>query len=143
VLESARCPYGVHGDRLYLRETWGTELRYEDVKPSDLPRDAKIWFAADRRDKALDQGRWRPSIHMRRRDSRIQLEVTEVRVERVQDISEEDAAAEGAKFSQNYYGHSSQRTGFAVLWDGLKGTGWVANPWVWVVGFRRLEGVEG
>jgi len=84
-------------DRLYCRETWATELRYEHVKPSDLPRDAKIWYAADGRDKAPDQGRWRPSIHIPRWMSRITLEVLDVRVERVQEISEADAKSEGTR----------------------------------------------
>lgn len=92
-------------------------------------------------------GKVRASIHMPRWASRILLEVTDVRVERAQDISEADAQAEGVKVDGN--GHAVRddvvnvggaRTAFAELWESINGAGsWAANPWVWVVEFRRAE----
>lgn len=79
--------------------------------------------------------RWRPSIHMPRWASRITLEITGVRVERLQDISEPDAKSEGA---DNINGEYAE--GFAVLWESINGPGsWDANPWVWVVEFRNVS----
>ncbi len=99
-----RCPYGVHGDRLWVRETWayfgGAEYLYQRdpsmvVYKATRADDLRVpeWASAD--EPGCDGGRWRPSIFMPRWASRITLEITEVRVERVQDISEEDAVAEG------------------------------------------------
>ena len=83
---------------------------------------------------------WRPSIHMPRWASRILLEVTEVRVERVQDISEEDARVEGADcVALRCENVPTYRAGFSALWDSInakRGLGWDANPWVWAVGLR-------
>ncbi|KVO11765.1 hypothetical protein WJ73_19665 [Burkholderia ubonensis] len=99
-------------------------------------------------------GKWRPSIHMPRWASRITLEIIGVRVERLQDISEADARAEGVTIEEwHKVGHClgpgrgadqplSIRA-FRELWDGLNaacGYGWDANPWLWVIEFRRIEG---
>jgi hypothetical protein len=73
--------------------------------------------------------------------SRITLDLTDVRVERVQDISEEDARAEGASYGRPPY-QSSEREWFSLLWDSInakRGYGWDVNPWVWVLSFRRVE----
>jgi hypothetical protein len=91
---------------------------------------------------------WRPSIHMPRWASRITLEITEVRAERVQEISEGDAKAEGCGLGctvkSERFGRymSAGQYAFASLWDSInanRGLGWEANPWVWVIGFRKLE----
>ncbi|MCZ6868114.1 MAG: hypothetical protein O7G84_01260 [Gammaproteobacteria bacterium] len=129
-----RCPYGVPGDRLWVRETF----RYERC-----PAGAAVRYRADnhlrelgepvRRD-TVPNGRWRPSIHMFRCDSRITLEVTDVRVERVQDITWEDVEAEGTE--------GADSAAFADLWDSInakRGYGWEANPWVWVVEFNAID----
>lgn len=81
--------------------------------------------------------KWRPSIHMPRWASRITLEVTGVRVERLQDISEADALAEGVTFDPLM--HTNPREAYMHLWNAINGPGsWYANPWVWVVEFRKL-----
>lgn len=104
------CPYGCAGDRLWVRETWSSSVSAEDLTPRQIVDQRwPIWYAADSECRFLgaDDGgpgfmererRWRPSIHMPRWASRITLEVTGVRVERLQDISEADAQAEGAQF---------------------------------------------
>lgn len=98
-----------------------------------------------------DMPRWRPSIHMPRWASRITLAVTDVRVERLQDISEADAIAEGVELTQQsqglYYKHPSDQRMTAVaslafqwLWESINGPdSWDANPWVWVVEFERKQ----
>ena len=89
--------------------------------------------------------RWRPSIHMPRWVSRINLEVVSVRVERLQDISEEDAKAEGvscttcANVVDVKDGFPSYRSAFGILWESINGVGsWDKNPWLWVVEFRMI-----
>ncbi|MFM0375171.1 hypothetical protein [Paraburkholderia aspalathi] len=89
------------------------------------------------------RGDWRPSIHMPRWACRLELEITNVRVERLQDISEADAIAEGVNAGpweyDNGEGTETARESFHCLWDSpnaARGCGWDANPWVWVVGFR-------
>jgi hypothetical protein len=86
--------------------------------------------------------KWRPSIHMPRWASRITLEVTDVRVERVQEISEEDAKTEGVTPSivGEWWDHLKYRAGFQTLWNSInekRGFGWDENPWVWVVEFKK------
>lgn len=112
------CPYGQLFDRLWVRESW--QCNHADQDRS------KVNYRADGRDRLL----WTPSIHMPRWASRITLEVTDVRVQRLQDISEEDAKAEGAE----------GREAFASLWDAINGNraSWASNPWTWAIGFRVL-----
>jgi hypothetical protein len=91
----------------------------------------------------MKQGRWRPSIHMPRHVSRITLEITGVRVERVKDISEMDARAEGVQKKHDVtHIDWEYRANFKPLWDSInaeRGYGWDANPWVWVIEFRRVK----
>jgi hypothetical protein len=134
------CPYGQPGDRLWVRETWG-EFRREPGRP--------IYRADD--PLALGSSNpWKPSIHMPRCYSRITLEITGVRVERLQDISEADAKAEGAPCVDEVSGHEvlfpqhskagTYRLGYRALWEQINGPGsWDANPWVWVVCFKRVD----
>jgi hypothetical protein len=135
------CPYGQPGDRLWVRETWayGTHAlsasRDEDG-PFVYAADAILFGAQGR---LCD--RWRPSIHMPRWASRITLEVTGVRVERLQDISVADAIAEGVvECNQNLRGLEpcmEWRYAYEDLWGQINGQGsWDANPWVWVVSFN-------
>lgn len=157
------CPYGQPGARLWVREThsiypahgqhradglrWGPWAGLPTVV---LPDGTQIAYFREGFDRS-DPGRWRPSIHMPRWASRITLEVTRVRVERLQDISEADARAEGAKYHNGFgVGHSGwrhddgdvhldARSAYARLWNGVNGAGsWDANPWVWVVEFKRV-----
>jgi len=136
---SPKCPYGQPGDHLWVRETFADEAGDTRKYLGD-----HIYYRADGDGVDLQDGFWTPSIHMPRWASRITLEVTGVRVERLQDISEEDAQAEGAepKLCTGYPYHnppSTHTNGFCQLWESINGPGsWDANPWVWVVEFRRL-----
>jgi hypothetical protein len=124
------CPYGIPGDRLWVRETFAQDV-------AGCP--GGISYRADHFDPKGDGPahpmKWRPSIFMPRISSRILLEITDVRVQRLQEISDEDARAEGYDRS-----HAFPREWFALLWERINGTGsWDANPWVWAITFRRLE----
>lgn len=135
------CPYGQPGDRLWVRETFG-------FSGSGYIPD--IHFRATNPEAPI-LGRWYPSIHMRRIDSRITLEITSVRVERLQEISIEDAKAEGAwgpddsivQKVADYFGtdifSANPRKAFQMLWESINGPdSWAANPWVWAIEFRRV-----
>ena len=127
------CPYGQPGDRLWVRETW-RNTSDRTGEPSHPPYEYAVDYQGVR-----NIGRWRPSIHMPRAASRITLEVTGARVERVQDISEDDAIAEGIDRDDSVF---APRTAFSVLWqelNGGRGYGWDRNPWVWVIEFRRVD----
>ena len=143
--EPLPCPYGQPGDRLWVRETFRGCRAYEvqGYAPKDWGN-KPIWFAADGTPPGRPEQwalRSRPSIHMPRWASRITLEVTDVRVERLQDISEADAVAEGVKNSLHLPGGRFATENFAHLWWSINGDGsWEANPWVWVVEFKRIEG---
>lgn len=146
-IKRVACPYGVRGDRLYVREAWAAPHAYDHLPPRLIPQDARIHYAATE-----DRGGllWRPSIHMPRWASRITLEGTGVRVEQLQEISYEDAKAEGAEFWRNdgtlteLPPCSQHRYEFEDLWTSIYGAdSWDANPWVWVVSFRRLAAKEG
>lgn len=149
-----KCPYGKSGDILWVRETWATDFqanflyRASDPNPSPMgPYGAK---------KIVDgvNNVWRPSIFMPRVAARLLLANQSVRVERLQDISEADAMAEGVT---PLYMESWRKPGeritqctaaesFAYLWDTInkaRGFPWSANPFVWVVEFRRLEPEKG
>lgn len=130
------CPYGQPGDRLWVKETHAIRSTGQVVYRADTtdfdPR------AAD-----VVGGRWRPSIHMPRRASRITLTITDVRVERLQEISEVDAEAEGVAFMREHTDIDETLTAvqlYAALWDSINGEGaWSSNPWVWVVTFTRAS----
>ena len=164
------CPYGVPGDRLWVRETWATDGVYDDTRPVLLDEFIEPFYRAS----GESASRWRPSIHMPRWASRITLEVLSVRVERVQDITITDATAEGRKlgdptailqaaldaeaedwamaraagFSQQEIEDGESGGMLAIywfrrLWDTInakRGYGWAANPWVWVVGSKVVGG---
>jgi hypothetical protein len=148
-----RCPYGVPGDRLWVREAWSHDApdlascraAHEDSMPG---LGYGPYYRAT--EVAPDTLRWIPSIHMPRWASRITLEVTSVRVERLHEISEADARAEGVdtcvvdpsprgmRVKPKHY--SSERECFADLWREINGAdSWDANPWVWVIGFQMIE----
>ena len=165
----ASCPYGEPGDRLWVRETWRyadwTEdgqpwIRYaaddarrlcERVSSEWAARVADIWAELSSAENVSVDGRaadrkWRPSIFLPRWASRITLAVTAVRVERLQEISEADAIAEGvlrtggrAQLQPNHF--RPARELFSELWDSINEdrAPWASNPWVWVVEFKRVE----
>lgn len=140
-----KCPLGRVGDRLYVRETWGT---IADVNPTRHP--VAVRFRADGPNGAVP--RWRPSIHLSRSLSRIVLTITAVRAERVQDISEEDAIAEGAYRREDglwaYHegqAFESPRGAFAEMWDRTNpgSLAWERNPWTSVVTFEMEVAAHG
>ncbi len=155
-----RCPYGAPGDRLWVRETWQSDLRNAGKKPHLIDQTEPVWFAADGKSKGhngwgIRATGWRPSIFMPRWASRITLRVTEIRVERLHAITEDDARAEGGglyvpghgfitedqlKADPGYANFLSPVMGFQSIWDSINGPGaWNANPYVWVVKFEREE----
>ncbi len=122
------CPYGQPGDRLWVRETWR-----QDAKGGELAH-----YKADENGRGYWIGKWHPSIFMPRWASRITLEIVSVRVERLQDISFDDALAEGMEHS--IIMHNPIDDLFVPLWDSInyKKHPWESNPWVWVIEFKRL-----
>ncbi len=142
--DSLVCPYGQPGNRLWVREThrpiWSQTPGYL----------INVDYRADPREKWERLGdqigmptKWTPSIHMRREYSRILLEIVSVRVERLNEIGVEEIQAEGVQTTQEAImvdGCRARVVDFANLWESINGAGsWAANPWVWVVEFRRLE----
>jgi hypothetical protein len=119
------CPYGAAGDTLWVRETWA-------AGPPSKP----VFYRASESAGIVEGTRWRPSIFMRRTDSRIALDVLEVRVERLQDITDAAIAAEG--FAPTLA--AGEAEAFGAGWDAInrKRAPWASNPWVWVVTFRRV-----
>ena len=166
-----RCPYGQPGDRLWVRETWrytASSLEESRAITEDIASGIAVdWratyiekcmkqlgFSREDAETADDFETWRSSIHMPRWASRITLEVTGVRVERLQDISEADAIAEGvhpagvclpgddtSAFSRigRVCNASFPVARYAALWESINGVGaWGKNPLVWVIEFRRV-----
>lgn len=160
IIASQFCPYGSVGERLWVRETHAivprTAYRCSDgvqqvLRPDD-DHDAAIFREGWER--SAGGIRWRPSIHMPRWASRIRLEITDVRVQRLQEISEDDCAAEGVLEIDGQLPNEAiyemarrQRTtfedlrpSFGALWESINGAGcWDANPWVWAISFQRVE----
>lgn len=151
------CPYGAPGDRLWVRETWmdlqgtGVEVRTGDRSRYAFAADTPPGSYGDEQRKSYGL-KWKPSIHMPRAACRLVLEITGVRVERLMAISEEDARAEGIDLDPGEGGvfwvrglgfgcaADTAAGSFCRLWESINGDGsWTANPWVWVVEFRRLE----
>lgn len=177
------CPYGRAGERLWVRETWQLLLArpvswgageddwdYDAEEADGIPKTEPIMggsllYLADGDKKRCNW--WRPSIHMPRWASRINLEIIKVRVERLQDISESDAIGEGVMKNwigdncppeydgewENYaypdgydcFPCDSARESFSTLWDSInakRGFSWDVNPWVWVIEFKVLDGKQ-
>ncbi|WP_230855835.1 hypothetical protein [Pseudomonas syringae group genomosp. 3] len=171
------CPYGRPGDRLWVRETWGVishdfdehgnMIDWKPDRPASKIRemrfgrgyysghviyraDGEAAWAGDDDGGGDDRSAWKPSIHMPRIACRILLEITDVRVERLQDISEDQAKAEGVRLYTDHaelgeWWHvdgietysADPRKSFELLWTSVGGD-WNANPWVWVVEFKRV-----
>lgn len=169
VAEPIRCPFGQPGDRLWVRETW-TALGNEDGHPIDETgelcafRDAALRYRADAvpvsyglerlPDGGDYDGPWRSPIHMPRWASRLTLEIVSVRVERLQDITEDDTDAEvfGGDYPHTVRpdlfpdfeaaGALSMQECFARVWDDINGKkpgrAWADNPWTWVIEFEQV-----
>lgn len=131
--------YGQPGDQLWVRETFGHFERNDRLKKGD-----EIFYRAD--GQCIDLEPWRPSIHMPRWASRIQLEITAVRVERLNDISATDAISEGVSIHADHHTKPADSiyspvSAYRDLWESINGAGsWAANPWVWVIEFKVMEG---
>lgn len=172
------CPFGKIGDRIWVRETWSDvnldgapavayradDEVYDLMEDESLldedgafnyqdPRVCKCQFAAWHSDLISGiEGNWRPSIHMPRWASRLTLEITGVRVERLNSISQEDAQAEGMELTGWRPTYSDPDSGgevwtpydnFAQLWESIYGEeSWKANPWVWVIEFKVVPNVQ-
>jgi len=127
------CPYGQVGDRLWVRETWDDGV-------------GLLLYKADCSPRELEGMHWESPIYMPKEYSRITLEITEVRVEKLWDITKEDAKAEGLETGVTSLDALVEATGsiranFFALWDYLnakRGYGWETNPWVWILSFRRV-----
>ncbi len=151
------CPYGKVGDLLYVREKWCVHKQFDSVKPSELPElkylPNGITYLADvyKEEKSTWMGKTRPSIFLPKKYSRILLEMTEKRVERVQDIDSDDAIAEGITEPESMRGYIENGITanglpteiylFKELWDSInakRGYPWESNPFVWIVVFKRL-----
>lgn len=146
-IRQVACPYGQPRDRLWVREAWRASLAFELTPPRDIPAGTPLRYTADGSGALPPEnaGKYRPPMFMPRWASRITLEVTGVRVERLQDISDDDAIAEGLTCQNGLYATPGEvwqidpRKAYRDLWEQLNGPGsWDANPWVWVVEFRRL-----
>ena len=151
--KAIHCPYGQPGDRLWVREAWRAPASCDHLPPRSISDSEAVRFMADETVGAEPGfGKGRPGMFMPRWASRITLEVTAVRVERLQDISEDDSVAEGLTLSKGgmwcgaphpAHGaprqHYDARHAYRDLWEQINGPGsWDANPWVWAVSFRRI-----
>lgn len=167
------CPFGAVGDRIWVREAYRFPASLDDISPTGVGEMAVAtgyrkpwaptfyeftgtfsdgWKGFETPPKVSDAGKLRPSIHMPRWASRILLEITDVRVERLNAISEEDARAEGIIDGGCLNCGEPEPCGcanpepdatdaFAYLWQSIYGQeNWNANPWVWVISFKRVEG---
>ena len=146
-------PYGAIGDRLWVRETWDVGFTSDEQWVRFRVDDTCSPVEYEHRNSLIDNWDnyhtpgWRPSIHMPRWASRLTLELTDVRVERVQAITNSDAIAEGCVGGATVEGYSEDNPAdpyeeYAILWDALnakRGYSWDSNPWVWVLSFRRLD----
>lgn len=156
-----QCPYGQPGDLLWVREAWNEAGRFE----SDFYANSEVnayrtkdayffpnWKQLDTSHWNWDKIKWKPSIHMPKDAARIWLMIEDIRVERVQEISEEDAIAEGIlccetygeiawkRYDGDYTVTSKPKISFWSLWASINGEeSWNSNPWVWVIQFRVLS----
>lgn len=153
-----RCPYGVPGERLWVKETFGftgripTSIHRESIRNRFVANPAWFGYRADHPEGGYC---WYPSIHMPHAFSRLTLEITDIRVQRLQEISEDDAKAEGVdgyvggegfvsrdalNVEPGYWHPHFYRQGFRAKWEDIYGdTSWDANPWVWAITFEVLK----
>lgn len=155
--ENVRCPYGEPGGRLWVRETWcmahpDYHTEEEGVRLGRPIKDGRWchYAATDSVEYNDNRSPWRSPLYMPRWASRLTLEMTDVRVERLQDISESDAKAEGIRGTDDIppgyisglgEDETTARGAYAHLWNAINGkrAPWASNPWVWAMTFRRVE----
>lgn len=126
------CPYGGPGDRIYVRETFAHGIH---AMAAAREEDGPFVYAADGTTEGRLGNKWTPCLLMPKYAARIWLDVTGVRVERLQDITDADALAEGVdRTNTSIPGYARER--FRQLWESTGGD-WAANPWVWVIDFKR------
>jgi hypothetical protein len=135
------CPYGGPGDLAWVREKWRVDAKYDQLPPSKLPKNIIVEHAASLNtiNESLFSypGRWRSPRFMPRWASRMTLEIASVRIEHLQDITEEDAIAEGIE----RVGGEQPLRSFQTLWDSInfqRGYGWEVNPLVWIIEFKII-----
>jgi len=131
-----KCPYGKIGDRLWVRENFHYEPA-TGAEYGEAPQPDEIHYAATFPYRGMEP-KWTPSIHMPRWASRIDLEITDIRVEHIQDISDTDCFSEGIKTRRG----CDPRNTFEELWDSInkkRGHGWDINDWVWAISFKRIQ----
>ncbi len=142
--EVVNCPYGQVGDQLWVRETWQPHPEAGMDYPGQNIQSDCVCYAADFNEHEVSDSKpWKPSIHMPRWASRIQLEITGIRVERLQDIIEDDALAEGITYRDlpdNPDDTTKARTWYRGLWSTINGfDSWEQNPYVWVIEFKVIK----
>lgn len=155
--EEIKKPYNI-GDILYVRETWAFAHALNKCRPSKMAKESirhqikenLVWYRADGDqeipkgltlgERLGERGKWRPSIHMPKQLARIFLRVTNVRAERLQEISDEDILKEGIIVDPNPSGYlrNDYRFNFSQLWGSVYNN-WNENPWVWVIEFERIK----
>jgi hypothetical protein len=139
------CKYGRDGDQLWVREKWENDLGRVNFYAGNIKVETNVAYRR--------LTKWKPSIHLKRKDARINLLIKSIRVERLKDISQDDARKEGVFCSESPIGPcyldylsgqcnamTTAKLSFQSLWKKINGTGsWDANPWVWVIEFERVE----
>jgi hypothetical protein len=153
-----KCPWAPVGRRLWVRESFALSKCFDrSRRPGELPiieRDVPVWWRAEDGEESINRGRWRSPLHMPRWASRITLEVTELRVERLQWISPQDILAEGLVERPHHVDglgicpvsavdgkvYPDLRSLMAAAWDTINGktAPWASNPWVDVIGLQKL-----
>jgi len=125
------CPYGIVGDRMWVRETWAKRGEMQSA----------IFKAEEKRAiGAYGCVKWKPSIHMPKWACRTWLEITEIRVQRLQEISEDDCYAEGLQRGMVDDRSDAMQSWYRELWESINGPGsWATNPWVWAITFRKVQ----
>lgn len=126
------CPYGKPGDTLYVKEGFAI----------DMLTDRVVYRADEPNYKPESYSPWKSPLFMPHHFSRLTLEITDVRVERVNEISVSDVRAEGIKWNEGPFraGHTNHLSAFKPSWDAINGAGsWASNPWVWAITFRKIE----
>lgn len=148
------CPYGQPGDRLWVREAWRAERAYDEWQPGNMPPDTPVRYEADCsfRGQSFPPGKLRTGLFMPRWASRLELEIVEIRLQHLHDITERDAAAEGVRVvrragSEDDY-HADEEDEdllgsidlYRGVWESLHGPdSWEPDPWVWVMSFRVMH----